>query len=75
MSKRKVNSAYYSNQISKRSPFVQEMKKAISLYDESKIEREATLKNIFTLLQSRGEQNNKKGVELLNRYSEALPSR
>jgi hypothetical protein len=60
MSKRKVNTAYYRGQIVKRSPYAQEMKKAIDLYEESKIEREATLKNIFNLLKARGEKSNKK---------------
>jgi hypothetical protein len=75
MSKRKINSAYYSNQISKRSPYVQEMRKAVKLYEESKIEREATLKNIFNLLKARGEKSNKKGVELLNKFAEAEPAK
>jgi hypothetical protein len=75
MSKRKVNTAYYRGQIVKRSPYAQEMKKAIDLYEESKIEREATLKNIFNLLKARGEKNNKKGVELLNKFSQAEPAK
>ena len=75
MSKRKTNSAYYKNQISKSSPYVQEMRKAVNLYDETKIEREDTLKKIFTLLKSRGEKNNQKGVELLNKYSNAEPAK
>ena len=41
MSKRKVNTAYYRGQIIKRSPYAPEMKKAIDLYEESKIERES----------------------------------
>ena len=75
MSIRKTNSAYFRNQISKRSPYVQEMRKAIELYDESKIEREATLRNIFTLLKSKGEKSNQKGIELLNKYSSAAPAK
>ena len=40
MSKRKVISAYYKTQVNKRSPYVQEMKQAVKLYEETKIERE-----------------------------------
>ena len=53
MPKRTVNSAYYKNQVSNRSPYASQMKKAVSLYESSKIEREDTLKKIFTLLKSR----------------------
>ena len=74
MPKRTVNSAYYKNQVSNRSPYASQMKKAVSLYESSKIEREDTLKKTFTLLKSRGEQSNKKGIELLNKYSEAEPA-
>ena len=75
MSKRKVNTAYYRGQILKRSQYAPEMKKAVDLYEESKIEREATLKNIFILLKSRGEKNQKKGVELLNKLADAEPAK
>ena len=74
MSKRKINSAYFMNQISKRSPFVQEMKKAVELYGESKIEREDSLRKIFTLLKSKGDKSNQKGVELLNKYKGVAPA-
>lgn len=74
MSKRKINSTYYKNQISKRSPYVQEMRNAIQLYDESKIEREDSLRKIFNLLKSRGEKNNQKGLELLNKFKVAEPA-
>ena len=74
MSKRKTNSAYFMNQISKRSPFVQEMKKAVELYGESKIEREDSLRKIFTLLKSKGDKSNQKGVELLNKYRGVAPA-
>jgi hypothetical protein len=75
MSKRKINSAYFSNQISKRSPYVQEMRNAIKLYDESKIEREDTLRKIITMLKSKGAKTNEKGVELLNKYKQIEPAR
>ena len=75
MSKRKINSAYFSNQISKRSPYVQEMRNAIKLYDESKIEREDSLRKIITMLKSKGAKTNEKGVELLNKYKQIEPAR
>ena len=75
MSKRKVNSAYYNNQVSKTSPFASQMKKAVKLHEASKIEREDTLKKIFVLLKSKGEKSHQKGIELLNKYSEAEPAK
>ena len=75
MSKRKINSAYYNNQISKRSPYVEDMRKAVKLYEESKIEREDTLRNLFVLLKSRGEKSNQQGVELLNKYTHIEPAK
>ena len=75
MSKRKINSAYYSKQVSKRSPYVEDMKKAVKLYEESKIEREDTLRKIMTLLKSRGEKSNQQGVELLNKYTHIEPAK
>ena len=74
MSKRKTISAYFKTEISKRSPYVQEMTKAIELFNESKIERKDTLQKIFTLLKSRGEKSNQKGIEILNKYREAGPA-
>jgi hypothetical protein len=75
MSKRKIHSAYYNNQISKRSPYVEDMRKAVKLYEESKIEREDTLRKIIVLLKSRGEKSNQQGVELLNKYTHIEPFR
>ena len=75
MSKRKTISAYFKTEISKRSPYVQEMRKAIELFDESKIERKDTLQRIFSLLKSKGEKSNQQGVELLNKYTIAAPAK
>ena len=75
MPKRKINSAYYSKQVSERSPYVEDMKKAVKLYEESKIEREDTLRKKMTLLKSRGEKSNQQGVELLNKYTHIEPAK
>ena len=75
MSKRKVISAYYKTQVNKRSPYVQEMKQAVKLYEETKIERETSISQIFTLLKSKGAKANEKGLKLLNKFQESEPAK
>jgi hypothetical protein len=70
MSKRKTISAYFETEINKRSPYVQEMRKAIELFDDTKTERKDTLQRIFSLLKSKGEKSNQTGVELLKKKQE-----
>ena len=51
------------------------MSEAIELFDESKIVRKDTLQRIFSLLKSKGEKSNHKGVELLNKYRNTEPAK